>query len=84
MDLAAIESRLMSGEELKIKYKYPRQLGPGEKGSAYGVRSDKLVDVSTELRRFYVIFRGQTPIWIEENEVIEITPDDGVYQEFEE
>ncbi|MDI6828123.1 MAG: hypothetical protein QME62_06545 [Armatimonadota bacterium] len=84
MDLMAIESKLISGEGLKIKYRYPRQLNPGEKGPAYGVRTDKLVDVSTELRRFYVLFRKEKPIWINEDEVIEITSDDGIYEEFEE
>jgi len=80
MDIAAIEQKLVSGEELKIKYKYP--IEPSGRGPQFGVRTDKLNDVSIELRRFYTKFRGDAPIWVSEDEVIEITPDDGVYQEF--
>lgn len=82
MDLASIEQRLMSGEALKVKYRYPCDSSDREGGRAYGVRTDKLVDVSTELNRLYALFRGVTPIWLEQSDVIEILPDDGVYEEF--
>lgn len=79
MDVKAIERRLEAGEKLKIKYRYPRDT---EKGTKWGVRSDKLVDVSSELKRFYTTFRGDTPIWLKADEVIEISPDDCQYQDF--
>ena len=77
MDLAAIEQRLVAGEELKVKYQYPF-----EDSNKHGVRTDKLLDVSLELNRFYTKFRGEKPIWLDIEEVLEITPDDGVYEDF--
>ena len=82
MDFESIDQRLESGEDLKIKYRYPLAEGADTWGLQYGVRSDKLVDVSVERKRFYTNFRGEIPIWLENHEVIEIVPDDGVYQEF--
>ena len=83
MDLADIEKRLESGESLKVKYKYPLEMSAGGSGRcAYGVRSDKLVDVSRELRRLYAMFKGKTPIWIESDEAMEVLADDGVYEDF--
>jgi len=82
MDLASIEQRLEAGEDLKIKYRYPVEAGKCPSGSRHGIRSDKLLDVSVELGRFYTVFRGEVPIWIEVGEVIEIAPDDGVYMDF--
>lgn len=81
MDIASINRKLEAGEALKIKYRYPLESG-SRSCPKYGVRSDKLVDVSLELKRLYVNFRGVTPIWLESDEVIEILPDDGVYEEF--
>ena len=81
MDLTSIELKLESGEGLKIKYRYPVESG-GFRDSNYAVRSDKLLDVSVELNRFYTNFRGEVPIWIEIDEVLEITPDDGLYDDF--
>lgn len=81
MDVQLIEQQLEAGQKFKIKYRYPQNTGKG--GSAeWGVRSDRLVDVSSELKRFYTNFRGDTPIWLNEDEVIEVTPDDGRYQDF--
>ena len=77
MDLASIEQRLVAGEELKVKYRYPF-----EDSNKHGIRTDKLLDVSLELRRFYTKFRGESPIWLDIGEVIEVTPDDGVYEDF--
>lgn len=77
MDLAEIEQRLVAGEELKVKYKYPC-----ENSSRHAVRTDKLLDVSLELNRFYTKFRGESPIWLDIEEVIEVTADDGVYEDF--
>lgn len=77
MDLASIEQKLVAGEALKVKYRYPMD-GVGNTG----VRTDKLLDVSIELNRFYTKFRGESPIWVEQDEVIEIVPDDGVYEDF--
>ncbi len=82
MDIAAIEQKLVSGEELKIKYKYPIETGGSSRGPQFSVRTDKLLDVSIELKRFYTKFRGEAPIWVSEDEVIDIAPDDGVYEEF--
>ena len=82
MDIAAIDQKLEAGENLKIKYRYPSQPNGHSGRPQYGIRSDKLVDVSVELDRFYTNFRGQTPIWLESDEVIEVVPDDGIYQEF--
>ena len=82
MDMMSIEMKLEAGEELKIKYRYPCETGGYAGNSQYGVRSDKLLDVSVELKRLYTSFRGQLPIWLEMDEVIEIVPDDGVYQDF--
>ena len=82
MDIAAIEQKLVSGEELKIKYKYPIETGGSSHGPQVGVRTDKLSDVSIELKRFYTKFRGEAPIWVDQDEVVEITPDDGVYREY--
>lgn len=82
MDTSSIEHRLEAGENLKIKYRYPCEKEAGGCCQRHGVRSDKLVDVSVELDRFYTNFRGVTPIWLEADEVIEITWDDGVYEEF--
>ena len=84
MDLSAIESKLESGNGLKIKYRYPIESGEYDREQRYGVRSDKLLDVSTELERLYINFRGNIPIWVELDEVIEITPDDGLYLDFAE
>jgi len=80
MDFVSLEARLASGEGLKIKYRYP--VDSEIHGPTYGVRTDRLVDVSVEHRRFYTLFRGIVPIWIEEDEVIEISPDDGEYSDF--
>lgn len=82
MDLASIERKLEAGELLKIKYRYPRETGETCRCSRYGVRFDRLLDVSVENRRLFARFRGEVPIWIEEDEVIEIVPDDGIYTEF--
>lgn len=82
MDIAAIEQKLVSGEELKVKYKYPIETSGSDKGPHFGVRTDKLLDVSTELGRYYTKFRGDAPIWVSSDEVIEITPDDGDYDEY--
>ena len=82
MDLASIEQRLEAGEDLKIKYRYPVEPAGNRRNPRCGVRSDKLLDVSVELERFYVNFRGETPIWLEVAEVVEIVPDDGVYEDF--
>ena len=82
MDIAAIEQKLVSGEELKIKYKYPIETRGSSNGPQVGVRTDKLSDVSIELKRFYTKFRGDAPIWVDEHEVVDITPDDGVYEEY--
>ena len=76
MDLAEIEERLVAGEELKVKYKYPY-----EDSNKHGIRTDKLLDVSLELNRFYTKFRGESPIWLDVEEVIEVTLDDGVYED---
>lgn len=80
MDIEAIEQQLVSGEELKIKYKFP--IESGGTGDMFGVRTDKLYDVSIELRRFYTKFRGDFAIWVSEDEVVEITEDDGQYEDF--
>lgn len=80
MDLIEIERRLESGESLKVKYKYPAEASSSASG--YGIRSDKLVDISRDLDRLYAKFQGETPIWIQSDEVLEILPDDGVYQDF--
>ena len=82
IDLAAIEEQMTLGKSFKIKYRYPLQTGAMH--DRYGVRSDKLMDVSTELGRLYTLFRGETPIWVEEEELIEIGADDGVYEDFRE
>ena len=82
MDLASIEKRLEAGESLKIKYRYPMEPEGYARGFQYGVRSDKLLDVSVELGRLYTVFRGKTPIWLEADEIIEIVSDDGVYEDF--
>ena len=82
MNIAAIEQKLVAGEELKIKYKYPIETGGSSRGPQVGVRTDKLSDVSIELKRFYTKFRGESPIWVDEDEVVDITPDDGIYQEY--
>jgi len=84
MDLASIEQKLEAGEGLKIKYRYPVDAGKYYSSPRYGMRSDKLLDVSVELGRFYTAFRGGAPIWLEADEVLEIAPDDGVYMEFTE
>jgi hypothetical protein len=76
MDVESTARRLEAGEPLKIKYSYPTE------GSTCAIRSDKLVDVSPELNRFYTKFRGKKAIWLEADEVMEITPDDGIYQDF--
>ena len=81
MDLAAIEERLVSGDELKIKYRYPVENTGRSYGTQFGVRTDKLLDVSVELARFYTKFRGESPVWLSAEEVLEIIPDDGVYEE---
>jgi len=81
MDLASIGQRLESGEHLKIKYRYPIA-GEVDSNQAYGVRSDKLLDVSREGNRLFAKFRGMTPVWIQVDEVLDIAPDDGVYEEF--
>ena len=81
MDVRSVEARLEAGEKLKIKYRYPCETGGDKCCPRQGVRSDKLLDVSTELERFYTNFRGETPIWLEAKEVIEIVPDDEVYEE---
>jgi len=82
MDIAAIEQRLVSGEELKIRYRYPIERSGRSHGAKFGVRSDKLLDVSVELERFYTKFRGESPIWLDVDEVIEVVPDDGTYKEY--
>ena len=82
MDFASIEKKLEAGEGLKIKYRYPYMTEGYAGSSKYGVRSDKLLDVSVELGRLYTAFRGETPIWLEADEIIEIVPDDGVYEDF--
>lgn len=82
MDITSIEELLESGKKLKIKYRYPLETGGLYKKSHYGVRCDRLSDVSIELNRFYTLFRGENPIWLEADEVIDVVPDDGVYEEF--
>ena len=82
VDLAAIEEQMTLGKSFKIKYRYPQATHSTR--DRFGVRSDRLMDVSTEYGRCYTLFRGETPIWIEEEEVIEIGPDDGIYEEFQE
>ena len=79
MDLASIDEKLVAGEALKIKYRYPVE--DAGRGSRFGVRTDKLLDVSLDLERFYTKFRGDEPIWVSADEMIEIVPDDGVYEE---
>lgn len=79
MDLASIDERLVAGEALKIKYRYPVE--DGGRGTKFGVRTDKLLDVSVDLGRFYTKFRGDAAIWLTGDEVIEIVPDDGIYEE---
>jgi hypothetical protein len=80
MDVKSIEHRLEAGEKLKIKYRYPLETY-GANEARHGLRTDKLVDVSVDLERFYTNFRGGTPIWLNIDEVIEIVPDDGVYED---
>jgi hypothetical protein len=80
MDIAAIEERLESGESLKIKYRYP--IETNGHGPHYGVRSDRLLDVSTELNRFYTLFRGEIPVWLEADDILELCRDDGDYRDF--
>ncbi len=82
VDLATIEDQMTLGKSFKIKYRYPQETRTNR--DLYGIRSDRLMDVSKELGRFYTLFRGETPIWIEEDELIEIGPDDGIYEEFDE
>lgn len=77
MDLFSVARKLESGDKLKVTYRYPSQGDDNQ----YGIRSDKLVDISVERKRIYTNFRGQTPIWIEEGEVIEVSEDDGIYEE---
>ena len=77
MDLAEIEQRLVAGEEFKVKYRYPC-----EDSNKHGIRTDKLLDVSLELNRFYTKFRGEKAIWLDIEEVVEVTRDDGIYEEF--
>lgn len=84
MDVESIEQKLVAGEALKIKYRYPLEIVGYTSRPRFGVRSDKLLDVSVALKRFYTKFRGETPIWLEADEVIEIGPDDGVYEDFPE
>ena len=79
MDLASIDEKLVAGEALKIKYRYPVE--DSGRGSRFGVRTDRLLDVSLDLERFYTKFRGDEPIWVSAEEMIEIVPDDGVYEE---
>jgi hypothetical protein len=82
VDLAAIEEQMTLGKSFKIKYRYPQETGTNR--DSFGVRSDKLMDVSVELGRFYTLFHGSTPIWLEEDEILELSPDDGIYEEFDE
>lgn len=82
MDLAVIERRLEAGEALKIKYRYPVEQVEGYHSRGYAVRSDKLVDVSAGLKRLYTKFRGETAIWLDLDEVVDILPDDGIYEDF--
>ncbi len=82
MDLASIEERLVVGENLKVKYRYPVEARGHSRRPEYGVRSDKLLDVSVELKRFYTKFRGESPIWLDAKEVLEVSLDDGVYEDF--
>jgi hypothetical protein len=81
MDVASIDAKLQAGEQLKIKYRYPLKGKESSRSPRYGVRTDKLLDVSVEIDRFYTCFRSETPIWLEADEVIEVTPDDGVYED---
>lgn len=83
MDVNSIAQRLDAGESLKVKYRYPQDSGDATNTTVYGVRSDKLVDVSVKLKRFYTKFRGKTPVWIEADEVLHITTDDGIYEDFD-
>lgn len=82
MEIAAIGRRLELGEQLKIKYRYPEETNENS-NTLFGVRSDRLVDVSVELGRLYTNFRGETPIWLQADEVLDISPDDGVYEDFQ-
>lgn len=82
MDIATIEQRLVSGDEFKIKYRYPIESSGRGHSAKFGVRTDKLLDVSVELERYYTKFRGQSPIWVGADEVVEIVPDDRDYEEF--
>lgn len=80
-DLADIEDQMALGQSFKIKYRYP--LDTGTNRERFAVRSDRLMDVSREFSRFYTLYRGVTPIWLEAEEIIEMSPDDGVYEDFE-
>lgn len=82
MDIAAIERRLESGESLKVKYRFPLETEGYTRDGGYGVRSDRLVDVSSERGRLFAKFQGRTPIWIDSDEVIDVLPDDGIYEDF--
>lgn len=79
MDLTLVQKQLDKGAKLKVKYRYPCD---DTSSIRYAVRSDRLVDISLELGRLYTRFRGETPIWITEGEVLEVVPDDGVYEDF--
>ncbi len=79
-DLAALEDQMTLGKSFKIKYRYPLETGTNRE--RFAVRSDKLMDVSKELGRFYTLYRGVTPIWLEADEIIEMSPDDGLYEDF--
>lgn len=70
MDYAKLEAMLDDGEHLEVTYQYPTT----DVDADFATRTDKLLAVEPAKNRFFVSFKGRTPVWIERHEVLNIEP----------
>ncbi len=78
MDLQTVSQRLDANEKLKVKYRVPVREDDGS--VSMQERVDKLLDVDLERKMLYVAFEGNSVIWVNAGEALDVQPDDGVYE----
>ncbi|MCC6483301.1 MAG: hypothetical protein IT209_00515 [Armatimonadetes bacterium] len=78
MDLQTVSQRLDANEKLKVKYRVPIR---AEDGSvSMQERVDKLLDVDLERQMLFVAFEGNSVMWVQVAEALDVWLDDGVYE----
>ncbi len=72
MDYEKLDTLIDDGEELLVTYRYPAV--EEESSVTYHTRTDRLLAVEPSNGRVFVSFKGETPVWLEQDEVLSIEP----------